>query len=113
MEGWKDRRGPGVWVPMSVDPVNDLVFVPFGNPTDQNYGNSRPGENLYSDSLVALRASTGKLVWFQQLTHHDVYDWDVNCQPSLVEVVKDGKRIPSRRADLEAGAAVPLRPLHR
>jgi quinoprotein glucose dehydrogenase len=93
MEGWQDRRGPGVWVPMAVDPVNDLVFVPFGNPTDQNYGNSRPGKNLYSDSLVALRASTGKLVWYQQLTHHDVYDWDVNCQPSLVEVVKDGKKI--------------------
>ena len=95
LEGWQDRRGPGVWVPMSVDPVNDLVIVPFGNPTDQNFGGSRPGENLYSDSVVALRASTGKLVWYFQQTHHDVYDWDVNAQPSLTEVVINGKKIPA------------------
>ena len=67
---------------MSVDVVNDLVFVPLGNATDQNFGNSRPGSNLYATTLLALRASTGKRVWHFQLTHHDIYDWDVSSQPS-------------------------------
>lgn len=94
LNGWQDRRGPGVWVPVSVDPVNDLVFFPLGNATDQNYGGSRPGSNLYATTLLVLRASTGKRVWHQQLTHHDIYDWDLSAPPALTEVVKDGKRIP-------------------
>jgi len=95
LNGWQDRRGPGVWVPMTVDPVNDLVLIPLGNATDQNYGGSRPGLNLYATTLLVLRASTGKRVWHQQLTHHDIYDWDVNCPPALIEAVKDGQRVPA------------------
>jgi glucose dehydrogenase len=94
LNGWQDRRGPGVWVPVSVDPVNDLVFFPLGNATDQNYGGSRPGTNLYATTLLVLRASTGKRVWHQQLTHHDIYDWDLSAPPALTDVVKDGQRIP-------------------
>ncbi|MBI4472665.1 MAG: PQQ-binding-like beta-propeller repeat protein [Acidobacteria bacterium] len=95
LNGWQDRRGPGVWVPMTVDPVNDLVFVPLGNATDQNFGNSRPGENLYATSLLVLQASTGKRKWHYQLTHHDIYDWDVGSPPALIEAVKEGQRIPA------------------
>jgi len=95
LNGWQDRRGPGVWVPMSVDPVNDLVLVPLGNATDQNYGNSRPGSNLYATTLLALRASTGKRVWHFQLTHHDIYDWDVSSQPAQFDATIDGKKIPA------------------
>jgi len=95
LNGWQDRRGPGVWVPMTVDPVNDLVLIPLGNATDQNYGGNRPGENLYATTLLVLRASTGKRVWHQQLTHHDIYDWDVNCPPALIEATKNGKKIPA------------------
>ena len=95
LNGWQDRRGPGVWVPMTVDPVNDLVFVPLGNATDQNYGNSRPGENLYATSLLVLQASTGKRKWHFQTTHHDVYDWDVGSPPALIEAMKDGQRVPA------------------
>jgi quinoprotein glucose dehydrogenase len=94
LNGWQDRRGPGVWVPASVDAVNDLVFFPLGNATDQNYGGSRPGTNLYATTLLALRASTGKRVWHQQLTHHDIYDWDLSAPPSLSEATRDGKKIP-------------------
>ncbi len=93
--GWQDRRGPGVWVPMSVDPANDMVFIALGNATDQNYGNSRPGVNLYATSLLALRASTGKRVWHFQMTHHDIYDWDLASPPALIEAMKDGQRIPA------------------
>ena len=54
LNGWQDRRGPGVWMPMTVDPVNDLVFIALGNATDQNYGNNRPGRESLRD--VAARA---------------------------------------------------------
>jgi len=93
--GWQDRRGPGSWVNMTVDEANGLVFVPMGQPTDQNFGNSRPGSNLYSSSLVALDAATGKLKWFYQMTHHDVYDWDANAPPTLVEVNRNGTKTPA------------------
>jgi quinoprotein glucose dehydrogenase len=95
MDGWQDRRGPGVWVPMTVDPVNDLVFIALGNATDQNYGGSRPGENLYATSLLVLQASTGKRKWHFQMTHHDIYDWDLASPPALIEATKDGKRLPA------------------
>ena len=95
LNGWQDRRGPGVWVPMVVDPVNDLVFVPLGNATDQNYGGSRPGENLYATTLLVLQASTGKRKWHFQFTHHDIYDWDVSAPPTLIEATKDGQKIPA------------------
>jgi glucose dehydrogenase len=95
MNGWQDRRGPGVWIPMSVDPVNDLVFIALGNATDQNYGGSRPGENLYATALLVLQASTGKRVWHFQTTHHDIYDWDLSSPPALVQAVKDGKPVPA------------------
>jgi glucose dehydrogenase len=95
LQGWQDRRGPGVWVPMTVDPVNDLVFIPLGNATDQNFGNSRPGENLYATTLLVLQASTGKRKWHFQLTHHDIYDWDVSSPPALIEATKDGQRVPA------------------
>ena len=95
LNGWQDRRGPGVWVPMSVDPVNDLVFIALGNATDQNYGNTRPGENLYATSLLVLQASTGKRKWHFQMTRHDIYDWDLASPPALIEAVKDGQRIPA------------------
>jgi glucose dehydrogenase len=94
-DGWQDRRGPGGWVPMTVDTTNGLVFIPLGNATDQNYGGSRPGDDLYATSLIALEAETGKLKWYYQLTHHDIFDWDVNAPPTLIEVNKDGKKIPA------------------
>ena len=94
-DGWQDRRGPGGWVPMTVDTANGLVFIPLGNATDQNFGGSRPGDDLYATSLIALEAETGKLKWYYQLTHHDIFDWDVNAPPTLIEVNKDGKRVPA------------------
>jgi glucose dehydrogenase len=103
IDGWQDRRGPGAWVPMTVDTANGLVFVPLGNATDQNYGGNRPGKNLYATSLVALEANTGKLRWYYQTTHHDIYDWDVNAPPTLIEVTKDGKKIPALAQSTKLG----------
>jgi quinoprotein glucose dehydrogenase len=94
LHGWEDRRGPGSWVPMSVDQKNGLVFVALGNATDQDYGGSRPGDNLYAASLVALDGDTGKVRWWFQTTHHDIYDWDLQGEPSLATITdKDGKKV--------------------
>ena len=93
LNGWQDRKSAGVWVPMTVDVENDMVFIPTGNATDQNFGGSRPGLNLYSTSVVALHASTGKYVWHFQHAHHDIYDWDTNSPPALIETTKDGQRV--------------------
>lgn len=94
-EGWQDRRGPGSWVPMTVDVPNGIVYIAFGNATDQNFGGSRPGKDLYACSVVALDAATGKMRWYFQATHHDIYDWDMNAPPTLIDVKKDGKIIPA------------------
>lgn len=101
--GWQDRRGPGSWVNMTIDAGNGLVFIPMGQPTDQNFGGSRPGANLYSSSLLALDAATGKLKWYYQMTHHDIYDWDANAPPTLIDVNKNGTRIPALAQSTKQG----------
>jgi glucose dehydrogenase len=94
-DGWQDRRCCGVWVSPAVDTTNGLVFIATGNATDQNFGATRPGSNLYSASLLALDAATGKLAWYYQFTHHDITDQDTNSAPMLIDVAKDGQRIPA------------------
>jgi glucose dehydrogenase len=96
MDGWQDRRGAGSWVPMSVDPANNLVFMATGNATDQDYGAQRPGNNLYATTILALDGDTGKLRWYFQTTHHDIYDWDINSAPTLVDMTdQSGAKVPA------------------
>jgi glucose dehydrogenase len=95
LNGWQDRRGPGIWSPMTVDEENGLVYLPMGNATDQNFGGSRPGKNLYAGSLLVLHADTGKLAWYSQLAHHDIFDWDTSAPPGLLETFADGNPVPS------------------
>jgi len=84
-----------VWAPMSVDEQRDLVFVATSSPSPDYYGASRPGENRYADSLVALRGTTGRIVWHFQTTHHDVWDYDLPAQPMLIELRRGGATIPA------------------
>ena len=95
LNGWQDRKGPGSWQPLTVDAEHGLVFVALGNAVDQNYGNSRPGSNLYSASVVALDGATGQYKWHFQTAHHDIYDGDLNAPPMFVEVDRNGQRIPA------------------
>ena len=88
---------------MTVDVANGLVFVPMGQPTDQNFGGSRPGSNLYSSSLLALGAADGKLKWYYQMTHHDIFDWDANAPPTLIDVNKNGVKIPALAQSTKQG----------
>ncbi len=103
LNGWQDRRGPGTWVPMTVDTERGIVYIALGNATDQNYGGGRPGDNLYATSIIALDATTGKRVWHFQVTKHDVFDWDVNAPPTLIDVVKDGQKIPALAQSTKVG----------
>ncbi len=74
------------WAPMSVDAARDLVFVPTGSASPDFFGGLRPGKDAYANCVVALRASTGKLVWSFQVAHHDLWDYDVASRPQLIEV---------------------------
>jgi glucose dehydrogenase len=93
--GWKDRAGPSQWGPGTLDPKLGIVYLPIGNPADSYYGGDRPGNDLYSASVIALDAQTGKLRWYYQITHHDIWDYDMSAPPALVEVKRDGKTIPA------------------
>ena len=82
------------WAPLSVDAERDLLFVPTSSPSPDYYGGERPGDNRYANSVVALRASTGEVVWHYQVVHHDLWDYDVPAQPTLTTVRRDGSDIP-------------------
>jgi quinoprotein glucose dehydrogenase len=84
---------PNVWAPMVVDAARDLLFLPTGNPTPDYFrGASRLDH--YGSSVVALRASTGAVVWHFQTVHHDLWDYDVPAQPTLATVVREGRDLP-------------------
>jgi quinoprotein glucose dehydrogenase len=100
---WKDGAGPSAWAGLTVDAERGMVFVPVGNPTGGGDPAGRKGNNLYSDSVVALNAETGKLIWYYQMVHHDVWDYDVTASPTLVDVVRDGKKIPAVAQITKAG----------
>jgi quinoprotein glucose dehydrogenase len=93
--GWKDRAGPSLWGPITIDTDRGLVFLPVGNPADSFYGADRKGTNLYANSVVALDAATGKLRWYYQIVHHDVFDYDIDAAPALVDVNRNGRKVPA------------------
>jgi quinoprotein glucose dehydrogenase len=75
-----------VWAPMSSDEGRGLVFLPTSSPSPDFWGGKRPGNNEHADSVVALRAETGELVWSFQTVHHDVWDYDLPAQPTLARI---------------------------
>lgn len=91
-----DKTGAAnAWSIISADAERDLVFVPTGSASPDYYGGERPGDNPYANSVVALRASTGEVVWYFQVVHHDLWDFDVPAQPVLIDIEKDGEMIPA------------------
>lgn len=82
-----------VWAPMSADEERGLVFLPTSSPSPDFWGGKRPGNNEHANSVVALRAETGELVWSFQTVHHDVWDYDLPAQPTLARIdTGDGMR---------------------
>jgi quinoprotein glucose dehydrogenase len=94
-DGWKQRSGVNVWNMLTVDAKRGIAYLPFGAPTFDRYGGDHKGLNLFSDSLVAVDANTGKYLWHYQVTHHDIWDYDLDTPPVLLDVKKDGKTIPA------------------
>ena len=83
------------WAPLAADSDLGLVYVPTGSVSPDFYGGERKGDNRYANSLIALDAASGQIRWHQQLVHHDVWDYDLPAQPTLVDLNRSGKTIPA------------------
>ena len=83
----------GAWGPLSADDQLGYVYIATESPTNDGYGGHRPGANLYSDSLVCLDIKTGKMIWYKQLIHHDIWDYDMPAHPILLDINVDGRPI--------------------
>jgi len=99
-ESWKNgsaqRTGAAnAWSVIAADPERNLVFVPTGSPSPDYYGGERLGDNLYANSIAALRAETGERVWSFQLVHHDLWDYDTASPPVLFDVRREGRTVPA------------------
>jgi len=94
-DNWVNAGSPANWGAATLDAQRGLIFLPIGQPAAQYYGGARHGQNLYSSSIVALDAATGSVRWHFQLTHHDVWDYDAEAAPSLMDVMHEGKKIPA------------------
>ena len=90
-ESWRYTGNTGVWGQISVDTELGIVYLPTEMPTNDYYGGHRHGDNLFSDSLVAVDIETGERLWHYQVIHHDVWDWDFPCAPVLVDVAIEGR----------------------
>ncbi|HEY4130613.1 MAG TPA: pyrroloquinoline quinone-dependent dehydrogenase [Gemmatimonadaceae bacterium] len=98
---WSTWRGPmahttgaaNAWSVIVADSARDLVFVPTGSASPDYYGGERLGDNRYANSIVALRASTGKVVWHFQTVHHDLWDYDNASPPVLATITHEGRRV--------------------
>ncbi len=89
-DSWRYTGNTGVWGQISADVELGIVYLPTEMPTNDYYGGHRHGDNLYSDSIVAVDIDTGDRLWHYQVIHHDVWDWDFPCAPVLVDVEMDG-----------------------
>ena len=101
-EGWEltkdtwgdgQKVGGGIWTPPVIDPELGLLYINAGNPSPDYDGSARPGMNLFTNATIALDLETGKLAWYYQTVHHDLWDWDHVTGPLLFDVTKDGQTI--------------------
>ena len=94
LNGSADYTGnAGVWGPFSVDTELGYVYLNVESATNDPYGGSRPGNNLFSGSLVCVDIRTGKMIWYYQLVHHDIWDFDMPPHPILIDINVDGKPV--------------------
>jgi quinoprotein glucose dehydrogenase len=84
-----------VWMGMSIDATKGIVYLPVSSPSPNFWGGNRLAPIPQATSVTALNANTGKLLWSRQLVHHDLWDYDTNAAPTLVDINKEGKTIPA------------------
>jgi quinoprotein glucose dehydrogenase len=92
-DAWKTAGGANAWPGMVLDEKRGILFAGTGSASDDFYGGERPGRNLYANSMLAIDAKTGRLIWYFQAVHHDLWDYDFASQPVLVTVTRKGKKI--------------------
>jgi quinoprotein glucose dehydrogenase len=100
---WQSAGAVNVWSTITADLERGIVFLPVSSPSPDFDGADRPGADLFSDAIVALRASTGERVWHFQTVHHDLWDYDLAAPPVLVQVQRDGARIDAVVQATKAG----------
>jgi glucose dehydrogenase len=94
-DSWKNRSGVNNWgFSLTVDAARGIVYTTFGGPNTNYYGGDRHGDDLYGNSVVAIDAETGKLKWYFQAVHHDIFDYDLPPAPALLDVNINGRRVP-------------------
>jgi quinoprotein glucose dehydrogenase len=92
-DAWKTVGGANAWSGLSLDEKRGIVFVPTASPKYNFYGANRTGANLFGDCLLALNARTGKLIWYFQMVHHDIWDYDNGTAPMLLTVRHNGRMV--------------------
>lgn len=92
-DAWEWTGDVSSWAPMSADQDLNLVYIPTNGATIDFYGGFRPGDNLFSTSLIALNASTGERAWHYQLVHHDIWNYDTPTAPVLLDLTIDGQPV--------------------
>ena len=95
-DSWKNRTGNNVWAfALTLDEARGILYLPVSGPGANFYGGDRPGINLYGNALVAVDPQTGKLKWYFQTVRHELWDYNLPPAPSLIDITKDGKKIPA------------------
>ncbi len=94
-DSWAYTGHANLWSLISVDEQLGYAYLPLTSPTSDMYGGHRPGDNLFSNSLVTVNCLTGERVWHYQLVHHDLWDYDLPAAPVLADITVDGRRIQS------------------
>jgi quinoprotein glucose dehydrogenase len=92
-KSWEYTGNTGVWTQITVDEQLGIAYLPVEIPTGDYYGGHRPGNNLFSESLVAVDLQTGKRIWHYQFVHHPIWDYDVPCAPILVDLTVNGRKV--------------------
>ena len=90
---WEYTGAATVWSVMTADEELGYAYLPTGTPTHNWYGGHRPGDNLFAESLLCLDCENGRLVWYHQLIHHGVWDYDIASPPILADITVDGREI--------------------
>ena len=95
-QSWRNRIGNNVWAfTLTVDEARGLVYMPVSSPGSNFYGGDRPGDNLFANSTIAIDIRTGELEWYFQNIHHELWDYNLPPSPGLLEIERDGERIPA------------------
>jgi quinoprotein glucose dehydrogenase len=102
-DAWKDAGAANNWAGMSLDAKNGIVYVPTGSAVFDFYGGDRIGDDLFSDTLLALDAETGKRIWHFQGVHHDLWDRDFPAPPALLTVVRKGRKVDAVAQTTKSG----------